>query len=135
MTSPAAGVSLRSGANPSPLGFEGVRRRPGDFQAVLAGALPKGPEIPSPQARYGGSRTQQAKDMLDEYAAFFVDQMIQSMRSNIFQSGLAGGGRGEQVWQAQLDQSLSRKLAQSFRFHKRFGGALQRLGSHLEGEL
>ncbi len=99
----------------------------GSFSEKLSGALPKSPGNPSPRAMDEGRRLNQAKAKIDEYAAFFVHQMMQAMRATIQPSGLVSGGRGEEVFQGQLDLQYSSQMAKSLRFSKAFGPVLERL--------
>ena len=101
---------------------------PGSFSEKLSGALPKSLGNPSPQETDRGRPLAQAKEKLDEYAAFFVHQMMQAMRATIHPSGLVSGGRGEQVFQGELDLQFSSQMAKSLRFSKAFGPVLERLG-------
>ena len=102
----------------------------GSFSEKLSGALPKSLGNPSPQVMDEGRRLIQAKAKLDEYASFFVHQMMQAMRATIQPSGLVSRGRGEQVFQGELDLQFSSQMATSLRFGKAFGPALERLGRH-----
>ena len=118
-----SGALPRTAGNPSPRGTEGGRL----FQSQLAGALRKHLENPSLQGAEGGSRRLQVEQKINEYAGFFVEQMMQAMRRNVIQSGLGDGGRAEQVFQGMMDEKLSKNLAANLRFQKYFGKALERL--------
>ena len=109
------GALPKPAGNPSPRGAEGGRL----FLSELAGALRKPLENPIRQT--------QASQKLNEYAAFFVEQMMQSMRQTVMQSGLCDGGRAEKAFQGMMDQKLSVKLADSLKFDRAFGNALKRL--------
>lgn len=69
-----------------------------------------------------------AEEKIDEYASFFVHQMMQAMRATIQPGGLVPRGRGEQAFQGELDLQFSSQMAKSLRFSKAFGPALERLG-------
>ena len=126
-----SGALPRTAGNPSPRGTEGGRL----FRQQLAGALRKHLENPSLQGAQGGVRHLQVEQKINEYAGFFVEQMMQSMRKNVMESGLADGGRAEQVFQGMLDQGISEKLAAGFRFQKSFGKALQRVDREAQAPL
>ena len=111
------GASPRPAGNPSPQGLEGGHRL---FSHVLADALPKPAENPSLRRGEGGRR-------LDEYAAFYVQEMLKSMRETTFKSGLVDGGHAEEAFQAHLDLAYSNALACKLSFAKAFGKALDRL--------
>lgn len=121
------GAPTRPAGNPSPRGTEEGRRR--SFHDEMAGVLPKPPGAPSPRTVEEGRQADIAAARIDEYAAFFVDQMIASMRATTFRSGLMDGGRAEEIFQSHLDGTLSKQIAGSLRFSKAFGKALERLGS------
>ena len=122
------GALPRTAGNPSTRGTEGGRL----FLDALAGALRKPLENPSLQGAEGGPRRLQVEKQINAYAAFYVEQMMQAMRKNVMQSGLADGGRAEQVFQGWMDQTLSGKLAKDLHFEKFFGKALKRLDRNPE---
>ncbi len=124
------GASPRPEGNPSLPGTKGGYRfqSAGSFSEKLSGALPKSLGNPSPQTMDEGRRLTQAKAKIDEYAAFFVQQMMQAMRATIQPSGLVARGRGEEIFQGELDNLFSAQMAKSFRFSKAFGPSLERFG-------
>jgi Rod binding domain-containing protein len=69
-----------------------------------------------------------AEEKIDEYASFFVNQMMRAMRATVQPGGLVSRGRGEQLFQGELDLQFSSQMAKSLRFGKAFGPALERLG-------
>ncbi len=129
-----SGVSPRPLGAPSPLGSEGGRR---SFSEQLSGALPSLSPVgaPSPHAGGGGGprlqtqKAQKAAELLDSYAAVFVQKMMDAMHKTTFQEGdgFPHGGRGEQVFQGWMDQETSQKLAKSLSFRKHFAKSLQRM--------
>ena len=132
-----AGASPRPLGAPSPLGSEGGRR---PFPSPLSGALQSPKGAPSPQGSGGGPRlhsaqAQQAGELLDAYAAVFVQKMVEAMHKTTFQQGegFPHGGRGEQVFQGWMDQETSRKLSGALSFRKAYARTLERLDRRASG--
>ena len=127
------GASPKAEENPSLRGPAGGRRpsHPSHFEALLkeqiSGASPKPAGNPSLRGAEGGRQSILEKQV-NEYAGFFVDQMMQAMRQTTLQRGLLSGSRGEEVFQGWMDRHFSEDLAKSLKFCKAFGKTLEHLG-------
>lgn len=60
-------------------------------------------------------RDKELKKACQEFEAIFTYQLLKSMRKTIDKSDLFHGGQGEEIYEALLDQELSKKLAGSGR--------------------
>ena len=128
------GVSPRLMGNPSPHETEGGRPLPspaaGDFARSFKAAFPEPVGAPSLHGAEGGrslTPRQAAEQKIDEYATYFVNQMVRSMRATVQKSGLVDGGHAEETFQGELDLRMSADLAKSLKFHRFFAQSLDRL--------
>ncbi len=79
-------------------------------------ALPQDPRVqdaiaklqnPALSLQGGVSKTDQLREVAQNFESIFIQTLLKSMRSTIQKSGLIDGGRGEEIFTGLLDQRLA----------------------------
>lgn len=77
---------------------------------IAAGPIPAAPSLPAPK---DGKREETREAFQSFVGETLFGQMLKAMRKTLNKPAYFHGGRGEEVFQQQLDQVLAEKIADS----------------------
>jgi peptidoglycan hydrolase FlgJ len=78
----------------------------------LANSFTTGALAKKSGAQASAKDVQATKKVVREFEALFVGMMLKSMRETVGKDPIAGGGKGEEMFQSMLDQEYSKSITE-----------------------
>src|SRR5438874_976374 len=89
--------------------FDGIT----SAKTLFATAMQK--QAANAAAQAGPANLKKVKDAAQQFEAFFVGQMFESMSGDLEPDAVFGGGHGEEMWRSMLNQEYGKEVAKGGR--------------------